>query len=243
MAKFVPLKIWVSIAVYLALASTPVADFFGSWLSASIPIMGQIFEEVITSRVVSGLIWGFLALIVVFQGWRIFWKLPWVGRILSYFVFPDLNGDWTVIIQSNWSIVDAMKEAAKSKKISFDPFKEGSLPDLLESNFDVRIKQFWFSTNVEFLPNEKTPLLKSNTISVEFFKADNGSKHVAWIFEVKNKQDNSMRLGLADEQKYCGAATLALNEDASELSGQYWQNRSWNRGLNAAGLIVLRRKC
>lgn len=238
MAKFVPLKFWVSIAVYFALASAPVAGVFGSWLSAYIPILGLIFEDVVIV-----LIWGFLALIVVFQGWRVFWKLPWLGKKLSHTVFPDLNGDWTVIIQSNWLILDAMKEAAKSKKTSFDPFKEGSLPELLESNFDVRIKQSWFSTNVEFLPNEKTPLLKSNTISVEFFKVDNGSKYVAWIFEVENKQDNSARLALTDEQKYSGAATLALNEGASELSGQYWQNRSWNRGLNAAGLIVLRRKC
>lgn len=240
MAKFVSLSFWITLSVYLALASPLAVGWFETWLTTNLPILGAPVANLLTSRVVAGIIWGGIALFVVAPGWRLLWKLPFVGKWLENRFFPDLNGNWVVTIQSNWPIVDRLKTAAASNESTFDPFAD-KMPDLIEASFKVRIKQSWFRTDVVFLPNDKTPLQSSETISVEFSKSENGKKSIAWIFEQTNKQDNSQRLAVTDQPKFHGSAVLTVNEDATELQGQYWQNRSWERGLNAAGSIVLRR--
>ena len=241
MAKFVPLKFWVALAVYLALASPLAVGWIETWLVANVPVIGAPVANLLTSRVVALVIWGGIALFVVAHGWRLLWKLPVVGKWFANRFFPDLNGRWVVTIQSNWPIVERLKTAAASNEITFDPFND-ERPNLLEVRFDVKIKQTWFRTDVAFLPNPKTPLLSSETISVDFRKSENGNKSVAWVFEQTNKQDNSRPLAVTDQPKFYGSAVLNVNEDATELKGQYWQNRSWSFGLNAAGEITLRRK-
>lgn len=241
MAKFVPLRFWVTIAVYLALGMLPLLEAGILWISSKVPALAPFMADALTARLLASVVSGLLALFLVAQGWRIVWKLPYVGRKLSEALFYDLNGTWTASLQSNFSIVEKMKEAANSTDLRFDVFDDTSLPGLLERRFEVRINQTWFRTDVEFLPNETDPLLESKTISVEFFKAEYGTKSMAWIFEAKNKRENGVRLAVTDEHTYQGAANLKLSDDGNELSGEFWQNRSWHRGLNAAGLIVLRR--
>jgi len=240
MAKFVSLSFWVTLAVYLALASPLAIGWLQTWLANNVPVLGAPVVNFLSSRVVAGIIWGGFALFVIAPGWRLLWKLPVLGPWLSNRFFPDLNGKWVVTIQSNWPILDGLQSAAANENTTFDLFTD-EMPDLLVANFDVKIKQSWFRTDVEFLPNDKTPLLSSETISVEFFKSENGKKSIAWVYEQINKQDNAQRLAVTDQPKFHGSAILNVNDDATELQGQYWQNRSWNRGLNAAGLIVLKR--
>lgn len=240
MAKFVSLSFWVTLAVYLALASPLAVGWIETWLATNVPVLGKPVANLLTSRVVAGMIWGSIALFIVMPGWRLLWMLPLLGPWLANRFFPDLNAEWVVTIQSNWPIVDRLKTAAASNEITFDPFSD-ELPDLLEAKFDVKIKQSWFRTDVTFLPNEKTPLLRSETISVEFFKSDSGKKSIAWIYEQTNKQGNNQRLAGTDQPKFYGSAVLRVNEDATELQGEYWQNRSWDRGMNAAGVITLKR--
>lgn len=241
MAKFVSLSFWITLAVYLALASPLAVGWIETWLAANLPVLGSTVANLLTSRVVAGVIWGGIALFIVAPGWRLLWKLPLAGPWFANRYFPDLNGEWVVTIQSNWPTVERLKTAAASNEITFDPVND-ERPGLLEANFDVKIKQTWFRTDVAFLPNEKTPLLSSETISVEFFKSDNGNKSVAWVYEQTNKQDNSRPLAVTDQPKFYGSAVLNVCEDATELKGHYWQNRSWNLGLNAAGVVVFRRK-
>ena len=242
MAKFVSLSFWVTLAVYLALASPLAVGWFQTWLVANLPSGGDQAARIFTSRMVAIIIWGLFAAVIVLPGWRLIWKLPLgIGSWFGKRIFPDLNGEWSVSIQSNWPIVEKLKAAAVSREVTFDLVKD-KIPDLKEATFDVKIKQSWFRTDVEFLPNNKTPLLSSKTISVEFLKSENGTKSIAWLYEQTNKQDNTQRLAVTDQPKFFGAAVLTVNEDASEIQGQYWQNRSWDQGLNAAGLIVLKRK-
>ncbi|WP_298295870.1 hypothetical protein [uncultured Litoreibacter sp.] len=229
-------------AVYLALALLPLSELGINWISSTFPSIASLIEGAMTTRLIASIVSGLIALFLVSQGWRLVWKLPFFGPKLSSKLFNDLNGDWTAELQSNWPIVQKTKDAAQTEGETFDVFDDASLPDLRELSFDVTIKQSWFRTDVEFFPNETTPLLESKTVSVEFSKAENGTKSMAWVFEVKNKSKNGARLAISDEQNYLGAAKLTLSDDGCELSGEFWQNRSWHRGLNAAGLIVLKRK-
>lgn len=242
MAKFVPLKFWVTLAVYLALGLLPLVELGILWSSERIPLIGPQLEGAATTRVVASLVSGLIALTLVSQGWRAVWKLPVLGPKLSKALFYDLNGEWTAELQSNWSIVERMQKAAQSTDLVFDVLDDADLPDLLDVSFDVRIRQSWFRTDVEFLPTDNSTLATSKTLSVELFKAENGSKSMAWVFEAQNKRNNQSKLTVTDERGYLGAARLNLSEDGLELSGEFWQNRAWHRGLNAAGQIVLRKK-
>ncbi|MEP1424697.1 MAG: hypothetical protein ABJK89_07655, partial [Paracoccaceae bacterium] len=211
MAKFVSLSFWITLAVYLALASPLAIGWIETWFMENVPVLGATTANLLTSRVVAGIIWGSIALFIILPGWRLLWKLHLVGPWLANRYFPDLNGEWVVTIQSNWSIVERLKTAAASEEITFSPFDD-ERPELLEARFNVKIKQTWFRTDLVFLPNEQTPLLSSETISVEFFKSDNGNKSVALVYEQTNKQDNSHPLALTDQPKFYGSAVLNVYE-------------------------------
>ena len=242
MAKFVSLSFWITLAVYAAQAFPGVSGWLETWAQGKPEWVAKIVSWVSTSSgsLVPVIVWGAVATVVVLPGWRLIWKLPLLGSWLSHRIFPDLNGEWKVTIQSNWPIIEKLKLAAASKETTFDPLQDPVL-ELLEASFDVKIRQSWFRTDVEFLPNEKTPLLSSQTVSVEFQKTENGSRSISWVYEQSNKQGNERPLVVTDQARFYGAAMLTVSDDASKLTGQYWQNRSWNRGFNAAGLIVLKR--
>lgn len=219
----------------VCLAATFADAIGGAW-----PQAGAFLRNLLSTRVLVIMISSFLLVWVTLPGWRIFWRLPVVGKWLSDKVFPDLQGIWEVKLQSNWPIINQLRGAAKSKKLTFDPLKEEEkIPELTETTFNIKIRQSWFRTEIKFLPNAETPLLESETISVEFFKTENGKKSVTWVFRAWNKQSNDNRLALTDVPCYHGAAKLNLNPEATELNGGYWQDRSWHLGLNAAGLIKI----
>lgn len=241
MAKYVSLSFWITFAVYVAQAFPGFSAWLQTWAVGKPQWVAWMIGWV-TSTSLPVIVWGAVAAVVVLPGWRLVWKFPFLGSWLSHRVFPDLTGRWKVTIESNWPIIDKLRTAAASKDVRFDPMDDATRPKLLESSFDVRITQTWFRTDVEFLPNDKTPLQKSHTISVEFLKSENGSRSIAWIYEQSNKQGNESPLAATDRERFFGAAILTVSDDASKLSGQYWQNRSWNQGLNAAGTIVLSRK-
>lgn len=238
MAKFVPLKFWIITALYLGFAATPLAANLADAIGVVWPQAGALLKSLLSTRILIILISSFLLAWVTFPGWRIFWRIPFLGKWLSKKVFPDLQGKWEVTLQSNWPIVNQLREAAKSKKLTFDPLCEDEkMPELEETKFRIEIRQSWFRTEIAFLPNAETPLLESETISVEFFKKANGKKSVVWAFKVWNKEGNDTRLAMTDVPYYHGAAKLNLDSEANELNGRYWQDRSWHLGLNAAGLI------
>jgi hypothetical protein len=241
-AKYVSLSFWITLAVYAAQAFPGINAWLQNWALGKPEFVAKLVNWVSSSSgsLLPLIVWGAVAAVVVLPGWRLAWKLPLLGPWLNDRVFPDLNGEWKVTIQSNWPVVEKLKLAGASKETTFDPLND-AIPDLLEASFDVKIKQLWFRTDIEFCPNQKTPLLSSHTVSVEFLKAENGSRSIAWVYEQSNKQGNGMPLAATDQARFYGAAVLKVNDNASELSGEYWQNRSWNRGLNAAGLIVMKR--
>ncbi len=74
--------------------------------------------------------------------------------------------------------------------------------------FDVRIRQSWFRTDIEFLPTENSTLSGSKTLSVELSKTDNGAKSVTLAYEARNKRNNQSKLAITDEHGYLGTAKL-----------------------------------
>ena len=76
-----------------------------------------------------------------------------------------------------------------------------------------------------------------NALAVELLPEDSEHpKRIAWVF----RQENAT-VAQTDERNFLGAAVLRLANNADILEGEYWNNRSWHRGLNTAGKITLHR--
>ncbi|MEO0385805.1 MAG: hypothetical protein AAF234_19895 [Pseudomonadota bacterium] len=211
-----------------------------SQLSLVAPSIADLLRHIISSRVTVLLVWGVVALILWRPVWSRLWRMPLLGMALSKAVFPDLAGKWEIEIRSNWPIIDFQRQAAAdANHTRFDVLADGTtIPSLLTSTFDVNIKQEWSGVQIEFEPTTDSVLENSRTLSVELLPSNETyRKRIAWTYLQKNKQP---RLP-TDEQEFFGSALLELSDDANEMSGKYWTNRSWDRGLNAAGLITARR--
>lgn len=238
MSKFVPLKFWVTATIVLFVAITSGFD----WLRQVFPTLNDFVGPMITLRVLIIIVWFLIALIVILDGWRFVWKCPYLGSYLSEKIFPDLNGKWVIKLQSNFSIIEKMRLYARDPGDSFDLFSENAeIPSLLELEFEVNIIQKWFRTEVLFVRNDSSTLLGSRTLSVEFHRNFEGGKALTWVYKQTNKEGNSNPLGKTDQRDFLGAGLLKVKEGDNVLEGHYWQNRSWNKGLNAAGLIVAKR--
>ncbi|MHA6287136.1 hypothetical protein [Maricaulis sp. CAU 1757] len=170
---------------------------------------------------------------------RWLWRLPWIGSQLRKHVFEDLDGDWTVEIDSNWPTVEAMWKASRdANEERFDPV---SNPDTMcegvPFRFDATITMGWAKAEVIIYPNKSTPLQQSRTIIFELIrKCADYPPRVFWGF----RQFNSS-VEATDEDNFLGAAMLDV-VSADELTGTYWNNRSWRKGLNVAGRITMKRR-
>lgn len=167
------------------------------------------------------------------------WRRGWLGDLLRNRVFEDLDGEWTVRIESNWPTVERLLKASSDPDADrFDPVANpDTIPELRVIEFDASIAIGWEKAEATFHPNNATPLRQSRTITFELLRkcADNPAR-VFWGFRQFNTSVEA-----TDEDNFLGAAMLDV-VSADELDGVYWNNRAWRRGLNVAGRIIMRRK-
>jgi hypothetical protein len=89
-------------------------------------------------------------------------------------------------------------------------------------------------------PKSSGAVIKSSRTLVTI--AVNGTpskdKELIYLFE----QENDQRAA-TDDERFCGAARLVIDPAVSgRLSGEYWNNRAWRRGVNAAGRLTLTKR-
>lgn len=237
MIKLIDHRAWLFIVIYatllLALGFPSLQQFaalHAPWMTAP---LGFLAAQPRVAALIVSVIGGAFLLKPL---WRLFWRLPIIGRFLSNKIFPDLNGEWDIEIKSNWPIVDAMRQAAEnSERPRVNPIK--GRPDLATVRLRGVISQGWLGASLEVRPLEATPLRVSRTLSIDFLPATGEDpKRVAWVFRQQNREVAS-----TDESNFLGSALLEV-ESADRLVGTYWNNRSWRSGLNVAGEIEMRRR-
>jgi hypothetical protein len=221
-------KVMISIAAWAALSLLTISGALG----LSVPL-----------RVIVGVVnVGLLSLLFSNPVWRCLWNRTGpIGRLLSQRVFPDLNGTYDVVLQSNWPVVKRMLDAARHQAEPFNPFDlDQPAPDLLNVELEAHIKQTWFEIKMWMYPKAHDAVIKrSNTIAtIPIAGTANFDKELIYVFEQENE-----RRAPTDDEKHLGAARLKIDHaDYSKLSGEYWNNRAWRRGVNAAGKLTLVRR-
>ena len=173
--------------------------------------------------------------------WRWLWNRTGpLGRWLSRTIYPDLNGTYDVLLESNWPIVKRMLDASLREADPFDPFsREQEAPALLSVELEAVIEQTWFDITMWMYP--KTPgavIKRSRTLAtIPIQGGMTTEKELIYVFE----QENDTR-GPTDDTYHEGAARLTIDRsDHRLLAGEYWNNRAWQRGVNAAGRLSLMR--
>ncbi len=179
--------------------------------------------------------------------WRRIWRCPVIGAWLSRKVFPDLNGDWDVVMSSNWDRIDRMKNAAEKAALPrYDAEKDYvDVPLKAVSTFKKAIiDQGWGGVTMTLIPKSKNPdddakAEESITIAFDLLRDRVGQSQLAYLYVQKNKMDN---LATTDVPEVLGAALLTVVEVENEplkLKGTYFTARSWVQGLNTAGILAL----
>jgi hypothetical protein len=171
--------------------------------------------------------------------WRMAWRLPRLGNYLSEKIFPDLNGKWDIEIRSNWPIINALQSAARSLDAARVDVQgnPAALPPLSTFRFEGQIKQTWYRASLTIFPSGHTPLRTSRTLCFELIpETEDRPKQVGWVFRQENRE-----VAATDEDNFLGSALLEVI-GSDKLVGKYWNNRSWRKGLNAAGEIQMTRQ-
>lgn len=152
--------------------------------------------------------------------WRAVW---WVIRPLNRWVFPDLNGEWSVTMDSNIAQIakahPQLKSAANKAKVT------GT----------ITIRQNLFGIVMIFRGDDGYS--NSETTFVKLVK-DNISGRFRLIYVFENETPSARP---SDEQRHFGAGrTEVLWVDGSlKIDGEYWTNRMWRQGMNTAGTVTM----
>lgn len=153
----------------------------------------------------------------------------------KYWLFPRLDGKWTGTIDSNWTRIAAMKNAACGLKPPFDVDTD-PLPPLTSIPVKVSIKIGLFQSEI------KTEITGSRVSTSVFVKPEwkkPAPPKLYYMFE--QREDYFPSIAQGEGEHHEGAAYLVYDTDRDTLSGPYWTRRSWEKGLNTAGGLYLKR--
>lgn len=146
-------------------------------------------------------------------------------KICPLFRIPSLTGLWVGENRSNWSRVNA---SAKGKK-KLGKTKLQSVP------CKVKITSRLLTIKINY--GSESGYTRSTEKWAIPTKDKNGQFRLEYIFEASTDEPV-----ITDASDHLGAATLEFNRNPDgtlSLSGPYWTNRNWHKGLNTAGIIHL----
>jgi len=175
----------------------------------------------------------------VIGGMALIWVLgqtamfPWICRNMGLWRwFPPIDGRYQVEMASNWSVVQARSQgdAATEFDAAADAFSKVGTMTITARLLDVHV-------HLEMDDGYS----QSDTIACSLRPASGGGPpHLYYVYRAEVPVPKS-----SDSEQHHGAARIPLpkRKDLSELSGTYWTDRNWHKGLNTAGRISLNQVC
>jgi hypothetical protein len=151
---------------------------------------------------------------------------PWCCRQRwSCGIFPNLDGEWTGELRSNWPRI-AARMSGKTHEV-----------DLLAKPAKIRIKAKLFSVSMSL--DTEDEYSDSRTIMVGISRDPVRDEYsLNYIYE-----NRTLNPKPTDEPFHFGAAILTLKRerDGLVLRGPYWTNRNWGTALNTAGIAEFKK--
>lgn len=231
------------------------------WLGAKLPTLGWLLSFFSDSVIMGAAVGMLVAVLFAKRTWRMVAALPLARGYFERIVFPDLNGEWDVELQSNWLRIDAMAKASASIEAPrYNPDHFDSVP-LLVVKKKAQIDQNWTSVSMTLsdaplaspvLPDPVLPdgdpdagniapkklLLRSETIAFDLLRDAKGRPQLAYVYKQEN--DPAAAVPSSDDE-FLGAAFLSVDDSGLRMTGKYFQHQQCKKGFNAAGFITLTR--
>jgi len=207
----------------------------------AIELFTSAFGWEVRTLAIPGIVWLIMLALAFNPIWRAIWwcskKIPGIPD-LNHVIYPDLNGEWDMVLESNWSRQLQLLNAATDRRQSFDirGCEPSALEPLMEIPLRAQIKQTWWAIKMTVdNPRRDTPIKESNTyIAIPRKKTDNEPHSLCYFYDQVNDTDNQ-----ADDPKFSAAACLSFNTQTNCLEGTFWTARQWRRAINTAGRMTL----
>jgi hypothetical protein len=215
-----------------------------TWLTAALALCAglivlQVFQGVQPLQAAQrGVSWSALAvtLFVTTPIWRLLWLIPFFQKRA-----PMLDGAWTGVVSSNWSIVEAIKDAAKQQGApALDVDAAGAaLPCLTQVEVIATIRTGFFTITMAL--ESLAGRYQTSSLKVVELKpgTDGANPSLNYIFEGRVLQPRP-----GDVSCFDGAGVLSVRAEPKvglAMEGPTWTNRAWSRGLNTAGVFRVTR--
>jgi len=163
--------------------------------------------------------------------WRILWRqVP----ALNTLVFPDLNGIWYGMTQSNWPVVSQLREAALGEG-AVDPAALSKI-ELVSGEIAIEIKSSLFGMAVR--SSVATGAGDPTTVMVRAQKNfETGNYELFYVYRQTTSDARA-----AEESSHLGATMLVIRPGLKpDAEGFYRTRRNWREGMSTAGTISAQR--
>ena len=152
--------------------------------------------------------------------------LPWLNALV-----PNLNGEFELLTTSNWPIQQSF---LMKRETEVESLPEQLSP--LEVSGRLVIKLGFFRLSIRYLPSAIAPSRSSSDV----LAASLGREGPSGDFQLHYIYRSTVTLPdpATDSEHYYGAARFRIERGRtppSVLTGTYWTNRSWQKGINTAG--------
>lgn len=157
-------------------------------------------------------------------------RIPFLARFV-----PNLNGTYSLRTSSNWPLKKAMIDAYSGEATS--TLKDaGEVDELHDFDGTIEMRMGLFQLQILYKPDERgASRSDSQVVSATLTKnLHSGGYELFYIYRARVMEPSA-----TDEQSFLGAAALTFSIDhgkLTDLTGHYWTNRSWRKGLNTSGI-------
>jgi hypothetical protein len=187
-----------------------------------IPILAHVpLNEIAGSVILISLITGLIGQTPIF---------PWLCRHILWGWFPAIEGTYDVEMASNWSLIEA--RANGTTPIEFD-----ANTNAFRKVGKMTIKARLLDVHVHLVMDDGYS--QSDTIACSVKPAaDGGPPHLYYVYRAHVPVPKS-----TDSESHYGATRIPLPNEKrlNELTGTYWTDRNWHKGLNTAGRLILKK--
>jgi hypothetical protein len=213
-----------------------------AWLVIGLYVLGSSLQQLLSFQIKAGAVisaaWILLNLLLWNPVWRWLWgRIPYLERA----IFPDLNGEWDVVLSTNWPRQEQLIKAAAglTGPIDVRSCDEDQLAPLTPIQLRAEITQTWWKFEMKLWnPRSDSPIDRSDTISVDPIKGEGLRPHTICYFYKQENQTAS----ITDDAEFYGAARLQYDLGTRSLKGTAWTARKWQRAINTAALLIMSRR-
>lgn len=155
--------------------------------------------------------------------------------------YPNITGEWEGYLDSNVTVQEALRDAAKSDSKQFNQFDPEQIENIslhrIPTTLSIKANILKIDITMKVISREKVS--NSHSVVAKPIASVNGELHrLMYIYESTRQNPEA-----DDTPSHIGAAQLYIDKNGDTLTmlGTYWTERNWRRASNTAGAMSFKR--